>query len=150
MANPTSFAINTSSDSLFKKMLDQAFGASAAISPTNCKIRLSNTAPSAGDSYSTVTSNEISGNGYSTMSVTTTAAAYDGSQTRWEVVPSNSPSVTASGGSIVFQYAYLTVGDAYVWGHWSWASTETVPDGQSYPFNNLSFNIGDQGVTVNS
>jgi len=150
MANPTSFTLNRGTNALALKMMDMAFIASAGISGADVKIRLSNTAPSATDTYSTVTTNEITGNGYSTIAVTMNAATYESSPTRFEAAASGAPSVTASGGDIVFQYAYLTVDDAYVWGHWAWASAETVANGNTYLFNILKATLGAQGVTVNS
>lgn len=150
MANPSSFTLNVGTNALALKMMDMAFSASAGISGADVKLRLSNTSPAGTDTYSTVTTNEVTGNGYATMAMTIGAAAYDGGQTRFEAAATATPSVTASGGAIEFQYAYLTVDDAYVWGHWSWAAEQTVADGNTFEFPTLQATLGAQGVTVNS
>jgi hypothetical protein len=154
MANPSSFTLNTSADALALKMLDMALDGETGWSSPTVSIRLSNTSPSAGDTFSAVETNEISGNGYSTPTATYAAAAYDGGDGRFEKsITGTAPSITASGGTITFQYAYLTVSDAdedYVWGHWSWASAESVSSGETYEFTTLLVNLGAQGATVNS
>lgn len=154
MADPTSFTINTSADGAAGKMLDMILGGETGFSSPTVSIRLTNTSPSASDTFSTVTTEETSGNGYSTMTATFAAAAYVGAASRWEkALTGTAPSVTASGGTISFQWATLTVSDAdedYVIGFWSWASQQDVTDGSTRTFETLKLNIGGQGATVNS
>jgi hypothetical protein len=154
MANPTSFTLNTGADGAGGKILDMLLGGETGWDSPTVSIRLSNTSPGASDTYSTVTTNEISGNGYSTPTASFAAASYDGGDSRWEKeLTGTAPSITASGGTISFQYAYLTVSDTnedYVVGHWSWAAQEDVTDGNTLEFTTLSINLGGQGATVNS
>lgn len=98
-----------------------------------CKFALSNSDPSANDTYSAIT--EISaGHGYSAGgSALTSQSANQTSGTL--TFTGTGPTITASGGSIgPFRYAYLydsTAAGGNVIGHWDYGSSITLNDGDS-------------------
>lgn len=96
-----------------------------------------------------VSASEVSGNGYPAGGATAnyTSTAYDATDGRSEGILS--AQFTASGGSITYRQAVLTLNtfEEYPQLIYQWAVDEVIADGNTSTIN-LKLNLGPQGATV--